>query len=213
MKGFNPPSHAIPLQFFNGFATRTHGQVGDQFPVDFLPPVWCATFLCVDHGQQEFGVLLVFTDGRKHPDTAVFDFQNGFRPITFFITDLEAMQSLDVHFFHFRRNRMFPVSGQPIHAGAHQEMGAQRLGGAEKLVNLALSVTDMNAALRVVQKGGGLGQGSSQRMFSFFSIGTRVGLIFFLSALQPLNSLRVQNFMAVKQRGRPAVVTAKLECI
>jgi hypothetical protein len=28
---------------------------------------------------------------------------------------------------------------------------------------------------------------SSQRILSFFSVGTRVGLIFFLSALQPLN--------------------------
>src|SRR5437764_4876942 len=51
---------------------------------------------------------------------------------------------------------------------------------------------------------------SSQRVLSFLSIGTRVGLIFFLSALQPLNSLRVQNFMAVRPSGSPAVVTALL---
>ena len=37
----------------------------------------------------------------------------------------------------------------------------------------------------------------SQRILSFFSIGTRIGLIFFLRALQPLNLLLVQNFIAI----------------
>ena len=156
MKGLNLPSHVIPLQFLNGFDTRTHRQVGDQFPVDFLPLVRCSALLRMNDGEQKFRVLLVFADRWKHSDAAVFDFQNGFGPITLFITDLEAMRSLDPDFFHFHGNRMFPVSRQAIHTGAHQEMGAQRLSGAEKLVNITLPVADMNAALRVIQKGGGL---------------------------------------------------------
>src|SRR5499427_1849408 len=44
-------------------------------------------------------------------------------------------------------------------------------------------------------------------------MGTRVGLIFFFSALQPLNFFLVQNLMAAKPGGNPSVVTAKLECI
>jgi hypothetical protein len=39
-------------------------------------------------------------------------------------------------------------------------------------------------------------------------MGTRVGLIFFLSAAVPLNFLRVQNLTAVRPRGSPSVVTA-----
>ena len=54
---------------------------------------------------------------------------------------------------------------------------------------------------------------SSQRMLSFFSMGIRVGLIFLLSALVPLNLLRDQNFTAESPKGNPSVVTAKLECI
>jgi hypothetical protein len=44
-------------------------------------------------------------------------------------------------------------------------------------------------------------------------MGTRVGLIFFLSAAVPLNFLRVQNLTAAKPSGSPSVVAAKLECI
>ena len=50
-------------------------------------------------------------------------------------------------------------------------------------------------------------------MLSFFSIGTRVGLTFFLSAAVPLNFFRVQNFTAASPNGSPCVVTARLECI
>ena len=50
-------------------------------------------------------------------------------------------------------------------------------------------------------------------MLSFSSMGTRVGLIFFLRALQPLNFFLVQNLMAASPRGNPSVVTARLECI
>ena len=41
---------------------------------------------------------------------------------------------------------------------------------------------------------------SSQRMLSFFSMGTRVGLIFLLSAAVPLNLSRVQNFTAAQSQ-------------
>src|SRR5260221_14399284 len=50
-------------------------------------------------------------------------------------------------------------------------------------------------------------------MLSFFSMGTRVGLIFFLSAAVPLNFFQVQNLTATIPSGSPSVVTARLECI
>lgn len=49
--------------------------------------------------------------------------------------------------------------------------------------------------------------------FLFHQRGTRVGLIFFLSAAVPLNFFRVQNLTAVSPSGSPSVVTARLECI
>src|SRR5215471_17367148 len=50
---------------------------------------------------------------------------------------------------------------------------------------------------------------SSQRMLSLPSIGTRVGLIFFLRAAVPLDFSRVQNLTAARPKGKPSVATAK----
>lgn len=47
----------------------------------------------------------------------------------------------------------------------------------------------------------------------FFSIGTRVGLIFFLSAAIPLIFRRLQKLIAANPSGKPWLVSAKLECI
>jgi hypothetical protein len=53
---------------------------------------------------------------------------------------------------------------------------------------------------------------SSHRTLSFSSIGTRVELIFFFSALQPLNFFRVHAFTAAIPSGSPSRVTTRLEC-
>ena len=44
-------------------------------------------------------------------------------------------------------------------------------------------------------------------------MGIQVGLIFFLSAADPLNFFRVQNLTAANPSGTPSIVTARLECI
>ena len=44
---------------------------------------------------------------------------------------------------------------------------------------------------------------SNHRMLSFFSMGTRVGLIFFLSAAVPVNFLRIQNLTAASNLKTP----------
>src|SRR3989338_2774356 len=54
---------------------------------------------------------------------------------------------------------------------------------------------------------------SSQRMLSFCSIGTRVGLTLRASAFVPLNFSRDQNFAAVSPSGKPSGVTARLACM
>ena len=54
---------------------------------------------------------------------------------------------------------------------------------------------------------------SSQRMLSFWSIGTRVGLIRRLSAAVPLNLVRDQNLAAVRPSGSPSGAIARLACI
>src|ERR1700712_1661822 len=48
--------------------------------------------------------------------------------------------------------------------------------GAEKLVDIARAVTDMDASPWIIQQFGRLPEIASHRMLSFCSIGTRVGL-------------------------------------
>jgi hypothetical protein len=53
---------------------------------------------------------------------------------------------------------MFSVSGKAIHARAHQEVRSLLLCGAEKLVNVTLAVSNVNATLRVMEECRGLSQ-------------------------------------------------------
>jgi len=111
----------------------------------------------MDDGEREFRILLLFADGRKNRDPAVFDLQDSFGQITLLVSNLQTMQPLDAHFLHLIRDRVFPVACKTIHAGSHQEMCPRRFCCTEQLVNIALTVTDMNATLR--------GAKTSRRLF------------------------------------------------
>ena len=47
---------------------------------------------------------------------------------------------------------MFAVSGQAIDAGPNNKMGLQLAGFAEQLVNIALTIADMNASTGLAEK-------------------------------------------------------------
>jgi hypothetical protein len=152
VKGLNLPSHPISFKFFNGSLTRANRPVCEQLPVDLLSPSRRSAFLGMDDGERKFRVLLLFADGRKNPNPAVFDFQDSFRQIPFCIPNPEPMHALDAHFLHFVPDRTFSITRKTIHAGSQQEMCPGRLCGAEKLVEITLTVADMNATLRVAKK-------------------------------------------------------------
>jgi hypothetical protein len=102
---------------------------------------------------------------------------------------------------------MLAVAGQTIGTSAYDKVSVGFVCLAKKFINIALTVGDMNTSFWSVEK--------VRRMTEVRqpSMGTRVGLIFFLSALEPLNFFLVQNLMAAKPRGSPSVVTTRLECI
>ena len=129
------------------------------------------------------------------------------------ITHLDSMQSFAIDFVHLRRDRVLAVSCETIHTGSQQKLRAGVLRGTKEFVDIAFPIADVYASSRITQRAVDCYRLSSQRMLSFFSIGTRVGLILLLSASDTLNFLRDQNLIAVRPRGSPSVVTAKLECI
>jgi hypothetical protein len=48
-------------------------------------------FLRVDHGQREFGIVFLFSDGREDPDTAISNFQGGLRTVPLRVSHLDSM--------------------------------------------------------------------------------------------------------------------------
>jgi hypothetical protein len=66
------------------------------------------------------------------------------------------MQPFDRDLLHFVCDRVIPVSSQAVDAGPDQEMRSGFLRRAEKLVNVALAITDMDASSRITEKLRGL---------------------------------------------------------
>lgn len=85
---------------------------------------------------------------------------------------------------------------------------------AEKLVDVAFTFADMEASSWFTQKLRGLLDiFQPHQMLSFFSIGTRGGLILFFKRGGALEFRPSPVLTAAKASGRPSVVTTRLECI
>ena len=66
------------------------------------------------------------------------------------------MQPLDRDLIHLVGDRVISVSGQAVDTGPDQEMRSDLLGRTEKLVDVALAITDMDASSWITEKLRGL---------------------------------------------------------
>ena len=123
------------------------------------------------------------------------------------------MSLFDGNLAHLIGNSMIAGAGSAVDTGPQQKVRAKFMRQAEELVNVTLPTADMNTSAGTTKKICGCLRLSNQRMPSLFSIGTRVGLIFFFKAAVPLNFRRVKTLTAAKPSGTPSVVSAKLECM
>ena len=144
--------------------------------------------------------MFLFPDRRHDAKFAISDLKNSFVGLSVAISDVDAMQPFDSDLIHFVGNRVIPVSGQAVDAGPDQEVRSG-FPGAQNSSYMSLSRSPMwthrpGSASNAVD----CWTFSSHRMLSFFSIGTRVGLIFFLSAAVPLNFFRVQIYCRQPKR-------------
>ena len=62
------------------------------------------------------------------------------------------MQSFQPHLIHLVGYRVAAIASQTIHAGTDKEMRANVLRCAEQLVDVALTVTNVDATLRLTEK-------------------------------------------------------------
>ena len=94
----------------------------------------------------------MFADRRQDVNLAVPDLENRLVGVAVVVSNFNAMQSLDCDLIHFLGNRMTAVASQTVDTCPDQEVRSDLLGRAEKFVDVALAITDMDASSRIVQK-------------------------------------------------------------
>ena len=158
MEGLDLPSLAVPMDFLQSIAARGHRKVSDQFPVDPISSSRLAPLLSMNNSKIQIRVLLLLADRRKHADATIPDLQNRLPDLTSVVTHLNAMQPLDRNLLHLIGDGVLAISGQPVHAGAHQEMRSHLLCRTEQFVNITLPIADVDTAPRLVEERSGLAQ-------------------------------------------------------
>jgi len=72
------------------------------------------------------------------------------------VAHLERVQPSQSRVLHFGDNCGRAFSGQPVNTSADQKVRVQFLCQAEQLIDIALSISDVNTALRTAQQLRGL---------------------------------------------------------
>src|SRR3546814_4665623 len=100
----------------------------------------------MDHRQAQGGIPLLFSDRRQHSNPAVPDLENSFIGVAVAVSDFDTTQSFDGDLGHFVGDSVVAVASQAINTGPHQEMRADLLGRAEKLVDVDRKSTRLNSS-------------------------------------------------------------------
>jgi hypothetical protein len=99
-------------------------------------------------GQHQRRILPLFGDGRKDADAPIAEFKNGFADIAFLVAHFDAVQSLDFDLAHLVGNGVVAVTCKSVDACSQEEVSTGILSDREQLINVALTVTNMDETLR-----------------------------------------------------------------
>src|SRR5690606_20198580 len=99
----------------------------------------------VQHCEIENRVALLFADRRQDADAAILDRNSDGFGFSLAVADLDLMQPADLCLVHLGGDGMLAVASQPVDAAPDEEMRAEFVGGAEKLIDVALAIADMDA--------------------------------------------------------------------
>ena len=185
MKDLDFPSQSIPFEFLDGLLAGLDGQVGDQPPLDLLSIVWGPTLIGMNDHQGQRGISVLFSDWRQNSNRSIPDLENGLIRIAVSVSHFDAMQSLDCDLIHLVGDRVTSISSQAVDARSNQEMRSDLLCGAEKLIDVTLAITNMQAPSGITQELRGL----------LFSILLRWDALLLLDG----NSRRVDPFLPAQQ--------------
>ena len=205
MEDFDFPTQCIPIKFFEGLGPRVDRQVCDQLPVDAFAILGRVSFLRMDDREDECWILLLLRHRRQHPQAAIFEFEDRCRSFALPVPYGNAMHALDGDLCHLFLHLRRAVAGRAVGAGAHEEMGARIVRGAEQLVDVAFAVTDMHTPSRFTQQSGGMLQVLQTAQTLLLVDGHPRGIDLPLQSVRPLEFLpspKLHGRQAERQSGR-----------
>ena len=85
---------------------------------------------------------------------AILELKDGLTDVSLVVSDVDSVKAFNLSFLHLRRNYVAAIAGQTIYAGSDQEVRLRVSGRAEKFINIALAITNMNASRRFTQQRG-----------------------------------------------------------
>src|ERR1039457_150974 len=156
MKYLDLPAQRVPTELLDRFCFRGNLKIGDKLPVNPLAAIGSVTFLRMNDGERQWRVPFVFSPRRQNLNAAIFQLQNCFTNLTFLISCFDAVQSFDSYVAHLVGDRMVSVASHTVHTGSDNEVRAKLLSLAKQFIDVALSIPNVHASIRVFEKCGGL---------------------------------------------------------
>ena len=105
----------------------------------------------MNYRQRQRCILFMFADRRVHRHMAVSQLQGDLDRPSLGIEHFYLVRALDRLTLHLLGNRGVARAGKPIDAGSHEKMRVLLLRLAEQLVDVALAIADVNAAIGIHQ--------------------------------------------------------------
>src|SRR5690606_2496839 len=106
----------------------------------------------VQHREIESRVALLFPNRRQDADAAILDRNSDSFGFSLAVADLDLMQPADLCLVHLGGDGMLAVASQPVDAAPDEEMRAEFMGGAEKLIDVALAIADMDTSRGIAEQ-------------------------------------------------------------
>ncbi len=112
----------------------------------------------LDHREPERGIALLLADGWQNVNRPVFELDHGRADAALAVANLDLMHALNADLVHRGGNRVITITRKTVDAAPDDEVGTELLGRAEQLVDVALAITNVDAACRRTEQGHGLAQ-------------------------------------------------------
>ncbi|WP_439397896.1 hypothetical protein ACRQ5Q_11750 [Bradyrhizobium sp. PMVTL-01] len=137
-------------EYHSSFSIASRAIASEQdFPFKFLSVLWRSSF----HPRGSLSKIEAgYHECLPNTDFTIPDSKNSPVWIALAILDFDPVDTFDHDLVHYRCNGMIAIACQAIDTGPYQEMRSNLLGGPKNLINIGLTITDMDALRWLLEK-------------------------------------------------------------